>query len=302
MGTIEFGPSPWPPRKRIEVRIYSRGREGVNFSSGIGQTTRYSLGAAAALGQFPPPRLQPMARPRYGELAMKILALESSDRLGSVALLEAADGRIVHSTEQTTPADQRTARSLLPTTHALLAERGWRPRDIDLVAVTIGPGSFTGLRIGVVAAKTFAYAVGAKLVGVHTLAAMAETVEPRAAKLWTILDAQRQELFVANFAAGPIIEQAEPATSIASIEDWLSQLAAGDQVVGPPLEKLQSQLPAGVVAVDRTQWNPSAAAVGRLGFALFERGIHTSPLEMTPAYYRKSAAEEKADAARGVST
>lgn len=229
---------------------------------------------------------------------MKILALETSGRLGAVALLEAADGRVVSCVERATPDDQRTARSLLPTMHELLSERGWRPRDIELVAVTIGPGSFTGLRIGVVAAKTFAYAIGAKLVGVHTLAAMAETIEPRADKLWTILDAQRQELFVASFTPGPIIDQAEPATSIASIDQWLSQLAAGDQVVGPPLDKLRGQLPPRVVAVDKSQWNPSAAAVGRLAYLLFERGEQTSPLELTPVYYRKSAAEEKADIAK----
>src|SRR5690606_6005893 len=104
---------------------------------------------------------------------MKILAFETSGLLGSVALLETAEGKVVSAVERETPADQRTARSLLPTTHRLLSDHGWRPADVELIAVTTGPGSFTGLRIGVVGAKTFAYAVGAKLVGVHTLAALA---------------------------------------------------------------------------------------------------------------------------------
>jgi tRNA threonylcarbamoyl adenosine modification protein YeaZ len=130
---------------------------------------------------------------------MKILALETSGLLGSVALLETAGDQVSSVVERPTPADQRTARSLLPTAHALLQQAGWTPRDIELVAVTTGPGSFTGLRIGVVAAKTFAYAVGAKLVGVHTLAAMAEPIAKRTSRLWAILDAQRQELFAACF-------------------------------------------------------------------------------------------------------
>jgi tRNA threonylcarbamoyladenosine biosynthesis protein TsaB len=230
---------------------------------------------------------------------MKILAFETSGLLGSVALLETVDGKLVSTIERETPADQRTARSLLPTTQALLQQNGWRPADIELVAASTGPGSFTGLRIGVVAAKTFAYAVGAKLVGVHTLAALAEPIDASAPRLWTILDAQRQELFGASFnPARSVVDQAEPPTDIMPIDDWIAKLTDGDQVAGPPLAKLRQSLPAGVVIADERLWNPTAAAVGRLGFALFNRGREISPLELVPDYFRKSAAEEKADAAR----
>jgi tRNA threonylcarbamoyladenosine biosynthesis protein TsaB len=230
---------------------------------------------------------------------MKILAFETSGLLGSVALLETVDGKLVSTIERETPADQRTARSLLPTTQALLQQNGWRPADIELVAASTGPGSFTGLRIGVVAAKTFAYAVGAKLVGVHTLAALAEPIDASAPRLWTILDAQRQELFGASFnPARSVVDQAEPPTDIMPIDDWIAKLTDGDQVAGPPLAKLRQSLPAGVVIADERLWNPTAAAVGRLGFVLFNRGREISPLELVPDYFRKSAAEEKADAAR----
>jgi tRNA threonylcarbamoyladenosine biosynthesis protein TsaB len=233
---------------------------------------------------------------------MKILAFETSGRLGSIALLETADGKLVSTIERETPPDRRTARSLLPTTQALLQENGWRPADVDLIAVTAGPGSFTGLRIGVVAAKTFAYAVGAKLVGVHTLAAMAEPIDARAPRLWTILDAQRQELFAASFnPTRSVVDQSDLTTDITPIDDWLAQLSAGDQVAGPPLEKLRQLLPAGVTVANERLWNPTAAAVGRLGFALFNRGREISPLELVPDYFRKSAAEEKADAAQCIS-
>ncbi|MBL9163683.1 MAG: tRNA (adenosine(37)-N6)-threonylcarbamoyltransferase complex dimerization subunit type 1 TsaB [Planctomycetaceae bacterium] len=232
---------------------------------------------------------------------MKILAFETSGLLGSVALLETANGKLVSTIERGTPADQRTARSLLPATHELLKESGWRPADIELVAVSTGPGSFTGLRIGVVAAKTFAYAVGAKLVGVQTLAAMAEPLAERPSRVWSILDAQRQELFAASFdPARSIIDQAEPSTAVTPIDTWLARLATGDQVIGPPLAKLAQSLPAGVSVADQRLWNPTAAAVGRLGIALFQRGGEISPLELVPDYFRKSAAEEKAEAARGL--
>jgi tRNA threonylcarbamoyladenosine biosynthesis protein TsaB len=228
---------------------------------------------------------------------MKILAIEASGLLGSVALLEEREGQFISVDERLTPADQRTARSLIPTLQQLLAARNWAPTDVDLVAVTTGPGSFTGLRIGVVAAKTFAYAVGAQLVGVHTLAAIAEAIRPRSSCLWTILDAQRQELFVSQFAPGQtILEAPAPPTSILSIDAWLEQLQPGDAVAGPPIAKLRARLPEGVEVVDERLWSPSAAAVGRLGWAHFQRGEQISPLELVPNYYRKSAAEEKAEA------
>lgn len=238
-------------------------------------------------------RCRPLSR--YREEIMKILAFETSGLLGSVALLEAADGRLTSTIERNTPPEQRTARSLLPTAQALLQENGWRPADVDLVAVTTGPGSFTGLRIGVVAAKTFAYAVGAKLVGVHTLAVMAWPIA--ASRVWTILDAQRQELFAASFpAAAPVDFRLEPTTTIMAIDDWLQQLQSGDVVTGPPLEKLRPLLPAGVVAAPEAAWNPSAMIVGRLGLLKSNNGASISPLELVPNYFRKSAAEEKAEA------
>ena len=230
---------------------------------------------------------------------MKILAIETSGLLGSVALLEESGGGLRLLEERPTPVEQRTARSLLPTLQQLLAAHRWRPADVQLVAVTTGPGSFTGLRIGVVAAKTFAYAVGAELVGVHTLAALAEPIEPGPSRLWTILDAQRQEFFVASFDANQRIAQdSTPTTEILPIEKWLGQLVAGDQVAGPPLAKIESRLPQGVISASPDQWHPSAAAVGRLAHAQYQRGERTDPLELVPNYYRKSAAEEKAATAK----
>ena len=66
---------------------------------------------------------------------------------------------------------QRSAQSLAPAIEALLTQVGWLPRDVQLVAVSVGPGSFTGLRVGVTTAKVFAYAVGAEVLGIDTLEA-----------------------------------------------------------------------------------------------------------------------------------
>ncbi len=229
---------------------------------------------------------------------MRILALETSGRSGSVALLRAGQGDaapVDTMFARQTPGGERTAQSLVPAIQLSLAEAGWRPRDIELICVTTGPGSFTGLRIGVVTAKSFAYAAGAALVGVHTLAAMAAgapgAIEGK--RLWTILDAQRQELFVSSFE-GPAVDDFEPKTEILSIADFLARLAPGDAATGPPLVKLRSELPLGVTAVEESLWNPNAVATGWLGIRKFHRGQAISPMELAPNYFRKSAAEEKA--------
>jgi len=227
---------------------------------------------------------------------LRVLAIETSGRVGSIALLESENnGEPVRALlERQTPADQQTARSLLPTIETALAEHGWRPKELELICVTTGPGSFTGLRIGVVTAKTLAYATGARLVGVHTLTAIAAGVEDHRPGLWTLLDAQRQELFVASFSGLPLVDQAVPMTEILSLPAWIQRLKPGDVVAGPPLAKCRELLPAGVVVADESFWEPKASAAGALGFELLKRGGDVSPLELVPHYYRKSAAEEKA--------
>ena len=230
------------------------------------------------------------------DLILRIIAIETSERVGTLAALRAqgSDVELIDAAEL--PDDQRTAQSLLPTLDELLKRCGWKPCDLELICVTAGPGSFTGLRLGNTTAKTLAYATEAELVGVATLAAIAANVEADDGRLWTILDAQRQELFAACFKPGWSIQEHDlPRTQILGIEDWLNQLQSGDFVAGPPLAKLRARLPAGVEAVDSQLWKPRAAMVGRLGFFGHQQGQGVDPMQLVPNYYRQSAAEEKAE-------
>ena len=77
--------------------------------------------------------------------AKRILAIETSGRHGSVALLCGSADRADVSTQVVLGGDQRTARILAPSIRALLNEQHWSPMSVDLIAVAIGPGSFTGL-------------------------------------------------------------------------------------------------------------------------------------------------------------
>jgi tRNA threonylcarbamoyladenosine biosynthesis protein TsaB len=228
------------------------------------------------------------------EPTKRIIAIETSGRHGSVALLwgDGEAARLIKQTELT--GNERTAQSLAPALGELLNEVGWPMRSVELIAVAAGPGSFTGLRIGVTTAKTLAYATGAELVAVNTLEAIAAQIDSSPSPLWAIVDAQRQELFAAKFefdAAGwprPLQE-----TSIVPQETWLSGLEPGDHVMGPALRRLAARMPKGVTAVAQESWQPMAAAVGRVGWKRYRAGERTDLWQLVPNYYRASAAEEK---------
>jgi tRNA threonylcarbamoyladenosine biosynthesis protein TsaB len=220
----------------------------------------------------------------------RTLALETSGLAGSVAACEG--GLLV--AEHELPADQRSAQSLAPALRRLLAEVGWQPGDVQQLAVTVGPGSFTGLRVGVTTAKTFAYAVGAELIGVDTLEVIAAQAPLEVLRVAVALDAQRQEVFAAVY--GPESSQGrsvlEP-DQIVGVQSWLESFDEGCWASGPVLEKLSGRLPPGVRTVDRASWHPRAATVGRLAWAALERGQRDDVWQLVPKYLRRSAAEEK---------
>jgi tRNA threonylcarbamoyladenosine biosynthesis protein TsaB len=177
---------------------------------------------------------------------------------------------------------------------ATLAAAGWRPPDVQLVAVTQGPGSFTGLRVGAATAKTFAYATGAEILGVNTLEAIAAQAPVECETVWALLDAHRGQLFVARYAVGEgELSQELEATRIETLEAWLARYAPVEAVSGPVLSRLAARLPAGAALVERALWTPQAATVGRLAAMHHRQGRRDDLWTFTPHYYRPSAAEEK---------
>jgi tRNA threonylcarbamoyladenosine biosynthesis protein TsaB len=226
---------------------------------------------------------------------MRILSIETSGRSASVALLEGKDGGVRSVGETLLAGSQRTAQVLAPAMRDLLAGAEWSAASLELVAVVVGPGSFTGLRIGVTTAKTLAYAVGAAVVAVNTLDVLAAQAPADGAPLWAVVDAQRQELFAARFG---LVGSGQPEptrrTHIVSARDWLAGLAPGERVIGPALQRLESQLPSGVVAVAEPLWQPTASVAGRIAWAAYQAGQRDDVWTLVPQYYRPSAAEEKA--------
>ena len=221
---------------------------------------------------------------------MLILALETSDLAGSVALLDEDQVLQYVALDPT----RRSAKWLAPAINQILENAGSTPRDLQLIAVTTGPGSFTGLRVGVTTAKTLAYAVGCPVIGINTLEAIALRA-PRIDKtLWAVIDAQRQQLFAASFQSDVAGKSAigQP-TSIITGDELLATLAAGDMITGPGVAKVQDCVPPGVAVADPGIWPARAIEVGLLGFAALNAGRSDNPFSLVPQYFRPTAAEEQ---------
>jgi tRNA threonylcarbamoyladenosine biosynthesis protein TsaB len=223
-----------------------------------------------------------------------VLGLETSGAQGGVALLRGAE---VLSRELLSAAGGRHGRELHVALDRILRDAGAAPRDVDLVAVSVGPGSFTGLRLGVVAAKTWAYAADCRLAAVPTFEALAAPwneggVDAR--RGWVLADALRGDLFAQPFGrstgrwapAGPL--------QLLSAEAWLAQTTPGESVLGPAVSAWRDRLMArGLVLGPGEGGAPDPVAVARCGLERAQRGDLADPSNLTPLYVRRSAAEEQ---------
>ena len=280
-------------------------------------------------------------------MTTNLLALETSGRSGSIALaksIESLDGlRESIGSEWSLPGrclrnlTERleilsldldptwgSAITLAPAIQKLLAQDGLAPNGLHAIAVVQGPGSFTGLRVGIATAKVMAYALQIPIRAIDTLEVIAQQVsdsrtEPdsrtvlgsQSLDLFAVADAFRGQSFWAKYriGAGECIE-----TTRTRIDDntWLAQeLSVQDPsgcicVAGPSLEKLRDcyrEIPSAEsqTALDKSHlvWEPKqlgeprASTVARLGWRAWLRDQTVEPFGLLPMYYRSSAAEEK---------
>jgi tRNA threonylcarbamoyladenosine biosynthesis protein TsaB len=221
----------------------------------------------------------------------RILALQTSGPREGVAT--AVGPQIACQRELTGPG--RSAQTLAPAIRDVLSATGWPVGDVDLLAVAAGPGSFTGLRVGITTAKVLAWTTGAEIVGVHTLEVIAWQAPPEVSRLEAVIDAQRGGLYVGRFrrdGSAPLRMVGE--TKLLPREEWFDSLGSDTWVTGTALTKVGKLLPVGVKRVAEQDWSPRAETVARLAARLFGEGVRDDLWRLVPQYYRRSAAEEKA--------
>lgn len=219
----------------------------------------------------------------------RLLLVETSSRIGQVALALGDEMRGVRRLDEA----RRHARDLAPATAALLAEQGWQPRDVQAVVVSRGPGSYTGLRVGIMSAKTFAYATGCVLLAVDTFAALARQAPASVQRVDVLADAQQDKVYVQSFVR--VSEDWRPASELAirSIADWLSVRAADSSVTGPGLHKWAARLPAEAPLLDATLWESRPESLLQVGLRRYLAGERDDPWTLEPLYLRPSSAEEQ---------
>jgi tRNA threonylcarbamoyladenosine biosynthesis protein TsaB len=219
-----------------------------------------------------------------------LLGIETSGLAGGIVLCRGAECLAESQLEE---APRRHAQTLVSQIGVLLREAGHRVCDLDAVAVSIGPGSFTGLRVGVVCAKTLAYATGCRLAAVDTLRAIAANSPAGLDRVHVLSDALRGDAYVATYQFCDGTWAAEQPPTIAAAQPWLAKCAPGEAISGPGLAAYAQFAPPSCRQLPAETWTPLARIIARLGLSQLERGEAADCATLVPFYLRRSAAEER---------
>jgi tRNA threonylcarbamoyladenosine biosynthesis protein TsaB len=225
----------------------------------------------------------------------RLLAVETATRVLSVALLDGSSGVLLAeiSTEDPRPHSER----LLPAVDRVLALAGTALDEVDAFAVSIGPGSFTGLRVGLATVKAFAFGSGRPVAAVPTLAALAARAAGAPGCVAAALDARRGELYAACWKTWEAEGAPRVAESVWGPEALARRLPRGTTlVVGEDVDA-----PAHAVAeagqelrlLTGAAARPRALDVGRLALRQLAAGEGLPAHAVVPRYLRRAEAEAR---------
>lgn len=224
---------------------------------------------------------------------MKLLAVESATLSGGVALLD--DDRLLG--EITLNIAITHSERLMSAVDRLLADCGLAPADLDGLAVSVGPGSFTGLRVGLATVKALAMALDLPVAPVPTLDALAARLPFADAPVCPIIEARKGEVYLSLYRwSGSGMERQwdylalPPEAAAARLEAPVIVLGDGVEACRPYLARLGP----GLREAEPVHSLPSPAVVGSLGYAILAAGGGIPAERLTPLYLRPSEAELKA--------
>jgi len=224
---------------------------------------------------------------------MKLLAVESATLSGGVALLDR--DRLLG--EITLNIAITHSERLMSAVDRLLTDCGLAPADLDGLAVSVGPGSFTGLRVGIATVKALAMALDLPVAAVPTLDALASRLPFADAPVCPILDARKGEVYLSlyRWRDGGMVREWDylalpPELAAARLDTPVILQGDGIEACRPWLERLGAEARVAPAA----QRMPSAASVAVLGRAVLSAGEGIGADSLAPLYLRPSEAELKA--------
>lgn len=227
---------------------------------------------------------------------MKILVLESSGLVASVALME--EDKMV--CEFTMNHKKTHSQTLLPMVDEMMKITGFDKKELDAIAISKGPGSFTGLRIGSATAKGFAQALNIPVVSVSSLEGLAANLYGTKDFICPMMDARRSQVYTGIFQyEGERLEARLPDTAIAVAEliDILNEKGEPVIFLGDGVPVYQKLLEEGLKVPYRFapihMNRQRAGAVGVLAVQYYKEGRVESATEHKPEYLRKSQAERE---------
>ena len=226
---------------------------------------------------------------------MKILAFETSAKAASVSLME--KGKLLGEAYQNTGLTH--SQTLMVMAEDLLKTCNLTPKDVEAVAVAAGPGSFTGVRIGVAAAKGFAWGGELPCYGVSTLEAMARNLGAYQGYVVPAMDARRSQVYTAIFYVekGTFTRVAEDmAISLEELKEKIKNFQEPVFLVGDGAllcyNTLLEEVP-GLVLPPEHRMHQRAAGVALAAQVMMDAGEPGNGAELTPNYLRLSQAERE---------
>ncbi|MEP9410402.1 MAG: tRNA (adenosine(37)-N6)-threonylcarbamoyltransferase complex dimerization subunit type 1 TsaB [Candidatus Brocadia sp.] len=227
---------------------------------------------------------------------MKVFGIETSGNIGGIAVCE--NKHIITAKDF---GGMQHGKELVPTIKSAFSEIDWTLKDIDLIAVNVGPGSYTGLRVGVTCAKTLAYALNKPVIDVPIFYIIMENYPVNSIPVCPVLDARRNHVYACIYG---------PASHEQGLEGIWRKRMSEFLVIQP--EKLLSLLPRPVIIfgdgvlpykdifhqkdifIDKEEWAiPKAEYVALIGERMFESGHRCDINKLLPLYLRQAEAIEK---------
>lgn len=227
---------------------------------------------------------------------MYILALETTGAHASAAIIN-GEGTVF---EKRSKEVMNHLRSLMPMVKELLEVHKLQLGDMTAIAASKGPGSFTGIRIGVASARALAQVLGRKTVGVPTLKAFAYNAADYDGLICPVFDARRHQVYAGAYRwrEGSIEEVVKGAPR--AIEDFLKEVRnAGEKRMffGDGIKAYEPFFEGETLAPEECRFQ-SAASVARLGKDMLEAGLGTDYEGLVPDYMRKAEAERRLEEKR----